>query len=181
MLAREEDTLFLAVRDFIFTFSRPPLASLDQIYLGYNNNLSLPTDGNDFCVASALSENRRGTTLQHFAPSPSNEIAYRTYYEIAIQIDCYSADLFNARYRAEALETIARTESGVDLFAKHQFDLLYADGLRDVTGVLDSDIYVSRWTFNLYLGIWKEINLTQQYFNTANVNVVNVDSRFPPK
>lgn len=180
MNAREEDNAYLALRKFLWQFAQPTLVDIDHVLIGYNNMLSLPSDGNDFCIVTVLSENRRGQTMQSFAPSAQNAIAYRTYYEQMVQVDCYSSDIYNARYRAEAYETIARTETGVDFFDGLGFDLLYADGLQDMTAVLDSNQYVSRWTLNLYLGLWKQVTIEQQYFDTATVDLKNVDVAFPP-
>lgn len=181
MDARAEDNIYFALKKFIAKFAQPSLKDINHVLNGYSNNLSLPIDGDDFCVVTVLSENRKGQTMQTFPLSPENSVIYRTYYEQVIQVDCYSRDIYNARYRAETLETLARTETGVEFFLENDFDLLYADGLRDLSAVLDSAQYVSRWIFNLYLGKWKQVTIEQQYFDTATVNVRNVDVAFPPK
>lgn len=181
MKVRAEDNAYFTLRKFLFQYAQPKLKDINHVLVGYNNNLSLPADGNDFCIVTVVSETRRGQTIESFDPSPDEAVAYRTYYEQVVQVDCYSSDLYNARYRAEAFETLARTETGVNFFEEQGFDLLYADGLRDLSAVMDSNQYISRWTFNLYLGIWKEVTIEQQYFDTATVNLKNVDVAFPPK
>ena len=102
------------------------------------------------------------------------------YVNLDIQIDVYSTNIFDALERAQTFETVARSDFGVQHFLAFGIDCLFADGVQNLTAVMDSKQYVSRWTLVLHLGYWKRVKLAQDFFKTAIVDVINVDTKFKP-
>ena len=88
--------------------------------------------------------------------------------------------MVNAQQMAQTFELIARSEAGVNFFKPLSVDCLFAENLRNLSFVLDSKKYVSRWSLELHLGFWKQIQVSFDFFTSVNVNVVNVDVSFPP-
>lgn len=169
-----------ALTSFCVTFSAPALADEDHVFYGYESNRSLPSDGNDFCVVTPIAQRRVGSNIERWEPSGADEVELCEYVELDVQVDCYSTDSFSALERAQTYEAIARSFSGVDHFLTYGLDCLYADGLQNLTAVLDSSQYVSRWTLTLHLGYWKRLTLQQDFFFATTVDVVNVDTTFKP-
>lgn len=166
--------------DFCFKFAAPSLVDDVHVLDGFGNNRALPSDGNDFCVVTPIAQNRSGTDIEEWDAAGTDEVELKEYVDLDVQIDCYSTNSFDAMERAQTFETVARSRYGVDHFLNYGIDCLFADGLQNLTAVLDSDQYVSRWTLVLHLGYWKRVKLAQDFFNTAIVDVIPVDTKFKP-
>lgn len=177
---KTNDRLLLALREFLSTCATPALPDEMHVIAGYQNSQMLPNDGNDFCVATPIQETEEGTPIQTF-DAVNDLVVLQAYHTVVVQVDCYSTTMFDAKDRANTYAVIASSEYGVNLFKQFDVDCQYADGIQNLTDVGDSGQYVSRWSVTLHLGYWKQVAIGQDYFNTANVNVINVDSRFPPK
>lgn len=169
-----------ALLSFCFDFATPPLIDEMHVISGFTNNRSLPTDSNDYCVITPIMQRRSGTDIVHYEREGRDVEELREYVEVDAQIDCYSKNKFDAMKRAQTYETVCRSPYGVDHFAKYDVDCLYSDSSNNLTAVIDDANYVSRWTLVIHLGYWKRVELAQEFFNTAKVNVVNVDTRFKP-
>lgn len=176
-----EAQLFCGVEQFLLNFSTPPLAA-DGLHVipGNANDQSLPADGGDFCIYTPLFMSRRGTNSEDWNTAPAEAVNYAEYVETVWQIDCFSRSMVSAQQLATTFELIARSEAGVNFFKPLSVDCLFAENLRNLSFVLDSKKYVSRWSLELHLGFWKQIQVSFDFFTSVNVNVVNVDVSFPP-
>ena len=173
--------LFAGVEQFLLNFSTPTLTD-DGLHVipGNANDQSLPADGGDFCIYTPLFMGRRGTNVEEWQAEPIDAVNYCEYVETVWQIDCFSQSMVNAQQMAQTFELIARSEAGVNFFKPLSVDCLFAENLRNLSFVLDSKKYVSRWRLELHLGFWKQIQVSFDFFTSVNVNVVNVDVSFPP-
>lgn len=173
--------IFSAVEQFLLNFSTPPLMR-DGLHVipGNVNDQSLPADGGDFCIYTPLLMSRRGTNAEDWNTAPAEAVNYDEYVETVWQIDCFSRSMVSAQQLATTFELIARSEAGVNFFKPLSVDCLFAENLRNLSFVLDSKKYVSRWSLELHLGFWKQIQVSFDFFTSVNVNVVNVDVSFPP-
>lgn len=176
-----EAQLFCGVEQFLLNFSTPPLAA-DGLHVipGNANDQSLPADGGDFCIYTPIYFGRRGTNVEEWQAEPIDAVNYCEYVETVWQIDCFSQSMVNAQQMAQTFDLIARSEAGVNFFKPLSVDCLFAENLRNLSFVLDSKKYVSRWSLELHLGFWKQIQVSFDFFTSVNVNVVNVDVKFPP-
>lgn len=173
--------LFAGVEQFLLNFSTPTLMD-DGLHVipGNANDQSLPADGGDFCIYTPLLMSRRGTNAEDWNTAPAEAVNYDEYVETVWQIDCFSRSMVSAQQLATTFELIARSEAGVNFFKPLSVDCLFAENLRNLSFVLDSKKYVSRWSLELHLGFWKQIQVSFDFFTSVNVNVVNVDVSFPP-
>lgn len=172
--------LFTAVESFLLNFSTPELADVAHVIPGFVNDQSFPSDGKEYCVYTPLFMTRRGTGVEDWSEGQLEQMNYLEYVETVWQIDCFSKSMVFAQQMAQTFELIARTPTGVDFFKPLYIDCLYAEGLRNLSFVLDSKKYVSRWSLELHLGFWKQIQVQLPFFSTATVDLVNVDVKFPP-
>lgn len=170
-----------ALERFIAAFACPEIAD-DGLHIvpGFADEQSLPADGNDFAVFTPITETRRATNAQEW-DGVAEKITELEYIEQAWQIDFYSGSPVHAMNRAQALEQMARTEQAVTFMRALHIDLQYADGLTNLTGILDAGKYVSRWAVTVHVGYYRKLKQTQEFFTAASVDVVNVDVRFPPR
>lgn len=176
-----EAQLFCGVEQFLLNFSTPPLAA-DGLHVipGNANDQSLPADGGDFCIYTPIYFGRRGTNVEEWQAAPTEAVNYCEYVETIWQIDCFSQSMVNAQQMAQTFELIARSESGVNFFKPLFIDCLFAENVRNLSLIVDSKKYVARWCFELHLGFWKQVQVPFDYFTSVDVNIVNVDVKFPP-
>lgn len=176
-----EAQLFCGVEQFLLNFSTPPLTA-DGLHVipGNANDQSLPADGGDFCIYTPIYFGRRGTNVEEWQAEPIDAVNYCEYVETVLQIDCFSQSMVYAQQMAQTFELIARSEAGVNFFKPLYVDCLFAENVRNLSLIVDSKKYVARWCFELHLGFWKQVQVPFHYFTSVDVNVVNVDVRFPP-
>lgn len=169
-----------ALIGFCYQYSAPALPDEMHVVDGFGNNRTLPKDGNDFCVVTPIRQARSGTNIERWESDGEALEELAEYVDLDVQIDVYSTNIFDALERAAAYETVARSDFGVQHFAAFGIDCLYADDVQNLTAVMDSKQYVSRWSLVLHLGYWKRVKLAQDFFKTAIVDVINVDTKFKP-
>lgn len=175
-----EANAWAAIEAFIAAFAEPSLAT-DGLHIipGFANDQSLPPDGNDFAIFTPIRSTRKGTNRQIW-DELEDKITLAEYVETVWQIDFYSSSPIYSMRRAQAIEQMARSETAVRFMRERHCDLLYADAPDNLSGLLDSGRYVSRWSVELRVGVHRKLQSAQQYSETGAVDVINVDVRFPP-
>ena len=168
-----QDNVLRAMIDFINICAVPPL-ELDCIFLGYNNDLSLPKENDDFAVVYLLNSIRHGTGITEFDSENERRII-KEYHEHNLQIDFYSTNQFDARTRAQNCSTLARTDVGVNFFRQFNLDCLSSNPLQNMSGLLDAQRYVSRYTLQMQVGQWHKISIDQDFFEKVDLRIENVD------
>ncbi|MEI3244239.1 MAG: hypothetical protein V8R98_06490 [Holdemanella sp.] len=181
LAAVKQEQITEAFRSYLRKFAVPPYANDDARHLinGFANDLGLPED-NDFTVFTLISMTRRGSTIEtHDAVSETSLL--HEYVDLVVQVDCYSADRFAARDRAQAYELAGRSTYGADHFRAYGLDLQYVDGLQNLTAPTDSGRYVPRWAVTFHLGFKRTLKIDQDGFRFVEVDLANVDVKFKPK
>lgn len=175
------DRVYLAVGSFVRLCA--PDVPTKNYYAGYQNRMSLPANSNEYVVASIVRHDPHGTPIERYEYDPAVG-AMSTHVmqlqEMLVQVDCYSDDPEKARMRAQSLATVCRSTTGVDFFEQFGLSALFADPPQNSTVVTDSQQYVQRWTTTLHLLYTHKISLDVESFNAIDVDVTNVEVRFPP-
>ena len=167
------------IRQFLFQCAVPSLPSIDCVFNGFENETVLPTRSNDFCVFTPLSYQPRGNVIEDWKRY-ADGLKLAQYMTAEIQVDCFSDSRVRARERAENFVLIASHSVGVEFFSRYGIDCQFAEGLRNLTQVLDSSKFIPRYSFTLRLGFWKKLNVKFEFFDHLNLDgVFNVDVRFP--
>ncbi len=171
------------IEGFLLVYSVPTLKNDGRhVIPSYVNDQTLPPDGGDFCVVNPITATRRGTNVEEWKRRTDDDtLDYLEYLETTWQIDCYSASPVRAMRMATTLETTIRSPVGVAFFRPKSIDCLFADAPINLSGLLDSGKYVSRWQLTAHFGYWKKVTVKSEYFDSLRINVVNVDSAFPPQ
>lgn len=176
---RAADNPYNAVAAFIANYAAPPLDE-SMVLAGHTSNLTRPATGEDYAIVTPISEIMRGTPIEEYEKKGDAVLGVRVYIEQLIQIDFFSANHFDAKARAESLLMILRSSHGADFFSDFAIDCLYGENLRNLSGVIDSAQYVSRWSFELRLGFWKQLEVKQSYFTKVKPVIKEVDTSFKP-
>lgn len=166
-----------AVCDFILAYTQP-LLNPSHIFKGWQNNMTLPKNSNEYAIYSVLSEERKGTNVYGYQSrkGDTGELYLNKYTFCAVQIDFYS-DSDNARLRANALETAAYSGVGVDFFKKYGLCCLYAEDPKGVEYVNASDRYVKRFITTLHLSYVLSLPVEMAGFNAVNIKrIENIDT-----
>ena len=172
-----QDDLLNALIAFCYSYATPRLMDDMHVVSGFSNRITMPSDDNDACVVTPIAQRRSGTTIERwFEGVDTLELA--EYVELDVQVDCYSTNIFDARQRVSTYEAVARSSVGVGFFNAFGLDCLYADDPQNLTAIIDSAQYVSRWSVVLHLGYWKRVEVAQEFFNAVDVRVKNVDVHF---
>lgn len=95
------------------------------------------------------------------------------------QIDCYGATSCDV---ANKIVVLFRDQFAADSFAASGIELapLYADDAQQMPIVNGEDQYEERWTCRLVMQINQMVSTGQQSANMVTVDLIDVDSTYPP-
>lgn len=176
----DRPSLYKAVKAFLLTVIQPELAE-DQILAGNTNRMVLPK-GNDYVIVTPLLHLEHGTPVTTYSNRDEGyQAEIRRTIEVVVQVDFYSDSHETARLRAETLHTVAQTTLACDLLRPFGFSACYADPPRDMTAVLDANIFVPRWTTSLHLMYTHRVTASLGSFGSVSADIFNVDVKYPPK
>jgi hypothetical protein len=176
-----EPRLYEAIERFLVQFATPPVPDDGRhVIPGYADDQTLPEGDNEFFVYAPVSSTRQGTNIEQWHDT-EDVTGQKEYVETVIQVDCYSASPVYAMRRAQTIETMTRSEPAVRFLADYGVNPLYADAPRNLSRVIDSGRYVSRWAVDIHVGYWRRVDTQVEYFTSAQVDVQNVDVRYPPR
>ncbi len=175
-----DERIYQALKDFELMLFQPQIAA-DCIYAGYQNDLSLPAETNEYVINTIISHIEHGTPLVRYEQNGDamTAVVLKTE-ELVIQVDCYSDHPEAARLRCESLSAVARTPMAVDFMRQYQISSLYASTPRNTTVVVDADQYVQRWTAEIHLSYTHRVALNVDSFAAVDATIANVDVRYPP-
>ena len=181
ILKVSEPGLYEAMERFLIEFSTPPVPDDGRhVIPGDIDDQTLPPTDNEFFMFAPIRSERRGTNVRKWHAT-EDEVAQIEYVETVVQVDCYSASLVKAMRRAQTLETMMRSEPAVRFLAPFGISPLFADAPRNLSRVMDAGRYVPRWSVDLHVGYWRRVDVHTEYFETAHIDIHNVDVRFPPR
>ena len=93
-----------------------------------------------------------------------------------VQLDCYSP---LAQNWAVMLSALFRNDKGVELLAPSVVPL-YCSEPKQAALVDGEQQYIDRWIVDAHVQYNPVISVPQEFANAAEVEVINVDERFPP-
>jgi hypothetical protein len=104
--------------------------------------------------------------------------------EVTIQVDFHSSDSTAGDF-AQTVSTCLRDSFGVDFFAALAPPLngvvpLYADDPRQVGFQNAEQQWEFRWSLDVCLQIYQTVSVNQQYADSAQIELIDVDAEFPP-
>jgi hypothetical protein len=171
------DTVFTKVRAYLLD----PVAGIvpvgTPVIRGPINRAAQPAA--DHVIITPTARRRLRTNVETDLdpyPSPGGSVLIEAGMQLAIQMDFYgtlSGDW------AAILSTIWRSEYAVNHLAPDCAPL-YADDGRMVPLTTGEEQYLERWTVTAMLQYNPVTTTLQQFADTATVDLINVDERYPP-
>lgn len=173
-----------AVYAFVLAFALPALEP-DGVIHGWQNRAALPSDGNEYAVITLRRHQRHGTNVEEFVADGDADadgvLTVKTLISCSARIDlCSDSDL--ARQRAQALETMARSSTGVNFFRSYGLSCLGAGNVREHCFHDEAEQFVHRYSTDLFLEYWSGLRMDMPWFDAVTVSrLENVDAHHPPE
>lgn len=155
-----------AVYEFIAAFTT---IDRNNIIKGWQNTNILPPLTESYAVFTSINAKRRGTNEERYMPD-DNVLMLEKSNMVDYQIDIVASDAETARNNISALETVARSATGVDFFNTYNINLLYAEDARAIETISKTDNYVNRYMITLHLEEINTVTVSQNYFDNAEIN-----------
>ena len=142
--------------------------SPNNILAAYNNHVKLP-DNNDYIIFTLLSPIRYGTPVVR--TTMNGNFSCQTY-RITVQIDFYGDFAFD---RANDIINVSRTEFLCEFLKPYGIQPIACDEAQNLTGVSGEQEYVERWTVRLEIDYCDAVSDSQDWFNTAELNIFETE------
>lgn len=165
-----QDDVFTSIRAFI----RGVLPC--EVIQGLGNRVSMPLSG--FVAMTQMAQNRLSTNVDSYAdPTPTTgTVSAQQAMQITVQLDCYgpqSADW------ASILSTLLRDEYACIALAP-LVQPLHADDPRMLPLIDGEEQYEQRWTLDARFQVKPIVITPMQFFDEAEVGLIEVDAAYPP-
>ena len=154
-----------AVREMLKRYTTCPA---DHIIAGYNNHVQLPDD-NDYIIFTVLNPVRYGTP--RVVTNINGNTSYQ-HFRLEVQIDFYGNFAFD---RANDIINISRTEFLCDFFKPYGIQPIACEDAQNLTGVSGEQEYVERWMTRLEFDYQDAVSDSQDWFNTAELNIFETE------
>ena len=167
-LDRDQEAIYTAVRAFVLAV----LGNIEVVQ-GLGNRVPSPTGG--FCAITAVGAGRLATNTHIYDDNTGTASAaqHQTY---NVQIDCYGEASSNW---AAVLSTLLRDE-----YATAQFPAwlqpLYSVDPRQAPLITAEAQYEQRWIVEAVLQYNATVTTGQDFFDTIEVGIIEVDEAYPP-
>lgn len=166
-----------AVKGFIIKYSVPSLPS-NAVLWGNQPRAALPNT-DELIIITSISQSRNGTTISAFK-AEDGTTHHKELVTEDLQVDFYSHGR-EGHDRAACIEMLARSGVASDYFKQFNMSCLFADEIRETAETIDAAQYVQRSILTLHVCYWIEVAHEQDWFDSVNVNIKNVDVYFPPE
>lgn len=165
-----KQSIQLGIREMLKKFTD---CSADHILCGYNNKVSLPKD-NDFIIFTILTPVRYGTPRVDYSHNQSLKGSFTSTqtFRVTVQIDFYGQFAFD---RANDIINISRTEVLCKMLNQYGIQPIATDNAKNLTGVSGEKEYVERWSVDLELDYCDAVSGSQDWFNTAELNIFETE------
>jgi hypothetical protein len=168
-----ETQVLVASRSFILS-----LVNLDgnHVIRGLQNRVAMPAG--DFIEITASLSSPLSTNVQTYAPDNNASLNKRST-QLSVQIDCYGV---SAMDNANMLSMMLRSDYACQSFAASGLDMqpLYANDAHQLAFVSGEEQWIERWTFDAVLQINPVVSVPQDFADSLEVGLIDVDVVYPP-
>lgn len=166
--------LYTKVRAFI----RDQIGDVEVVQ-GLGNEV--PTPPGAFVCMTAVFQGRLSTNISTYIdeyplPDPVQEKRIELKQRVDLQLDFYGPD---SQAWATTIEALWRDEKGCEGLAP-TCQPLYADEARMIPLITGEEQYLERWSLTGTLQYNPIIALPQEFAGTLEVDLIDVDERYPP-
>lgn len=167
-----EQAVYGALASFIRDVTGLPAGSVVQ---GLANRVAMPLPG--FITMQSVNFRRLRTNVRTYAAGADPAtVGIEEAREVTVQIDCYGP---SSEEWATMLSTLLRDDVGYDALGP-TCEPLFADDARQIELTAGEEQYEMRWTLEAHLQVNSEVTAPQQYADTLDLKLIDVDVEFPP-
>lgn len=163
------------VNDFILEYA--PGVEQERLFRGYFNRAALPPK-EDYTIYTLAATERRGTNVDEWG---RDEVRTRALRQYVYDIDFCHVDQEVAQKRAVAIATVGRCYKAVGFFAERGACFNYAGDATYLPYVDMTEQYIHRYRVSIFITVWDELALPQDFADTVTAKVENIDAHHPPK
>jgi len=148
----------------------------DHVIRGLKNRAAMPSG--DFIVITPLINIPLATNVEMYTPSGSVASNERST-QFNVQVDCYGDQGMD---RANMLSMMVRSDYACQQFAASGIDMqpLYATEAAQRPFVSGEAQYIERWGFDAVMQINPVVTVPQQFADSLEVGLIDVDVVYPP-
>ena len=168
-IAPVQTDVYTALRAFILSLITC------EVVQGLGNGVPTPLGG--FIVMTSLFQNRLSTNVDNYldpTPTTGSKTALQAI-QHTVQIDCYGPQSSDW---ASIISTMLRDEYGCLAMAPN-VQPLSADDPKMSPLIDGEQQYEQRWTLTALLQVNPVVSTPMQFFTTAQVNLIDVDTNYP--
>lgn len=164
--------IYGALYDYLVKYTAPPMEP-ERYFRGNQNRVVIPMD-DDFCTFHIMGMNRIGTNRSQFDASKAQRDEDGTQSEsvlqqVDIQVDFYSKDDETAYQRAAGHHILFRSGIPTAFLKQYGLSAAYADDIRHIDNVVETNQYLDRWTITVHLQFWSTLDLEYPWFDSFNL------------
>ena len=165
-MATVKQNIQQGIREMLLHYTDCPA---NNIVCGYNNHVQLP-NSNDYIIFTVLNPTRYGTP--RVETTYNGNTSYQTF-RMSVQIDFYGDFAFD---RANDIINISRTEFLCKFLEPYNIQPISCDDAQNLTGIAGEQEYVERWMVKLEIDYDDAVSDSQDWFNTAELNIFETES-----
>ena len=162
-----------AVNDYILQYTD---VQQDNLFRGYQNRSTLPQT-QDYTMYWLGDNARIGTNVDEFQDYKTTVKALREY---AVYIDFCGDDQEVVENRAISLAVLGRSFFSVNFFKTYGITFNYAEEVKYLPFVDETEQYVHRYRIVLHLTRWDSVDIDLESAVKADVYLENVDAHHKP-
>lgn len=162
-----------AVNDYILQYTN---VQQDNLFRGYQNRSALPQT-QDYTMYWLGDNTRIGTNVDEVKDTETTVNSLREY---TVNIDFCGNDQEVVEERAKNLAVLGRSYFSVDFFKSYGITFNYAEEVKYLPFVDETEQYVHRYRIVLHLTRWDKVVVPQQTAIVVEPRIENVDEHHKP-
>ena len=162
-----------AVNDYILQYTD---VQQDNLFRGYQNRSALPQT-QDYTMYWLGDNTRIGTNVDEYKDFEATIHALREY---TVNIDFCGDDQSSIEKRATNLAVLGRSYISVNFFKTYGITFNYAEEVKYLPFVDETEQYVHRYRIVLHLSRWDNVIVPQQTAIVVEPHIENVDVHHEP-
>jgi len=146
-----------------------PLYHSDNVFVAYQNSYTLPIH-DDFIVITPLGIEVEFTPIYKYYIEPEQQSFYNVSY-CGFQIDYYGKMGLQA---VNDMQLVLLSDFGCQHFQDNDLGIYKVDVVRNMSNIIDRDVYVARYVLEFSLFARQEFKITTTNFGIEILNNVNL-------
>lgn len=172
-LSITELQVFISLQKFIQSILAPGI----EVIIAQGNRVSEPRIDN-FVMMTPMKRDRLATNISTYdIDQKTTSVEQKT--QVGAQVDIHGPDSAD---NSQIFTTLFRDFYGVQFFEDLGYGVvpLYCDDAKQMPFINGEEQYEYRWVMGAQMQVNPLVTLPQEFFNTINIQLIEVDANYPP-